>query len=247
MYSILNNILFSELNRYNLLEKYGPFNLVELVSIEKRFWVTFKGMLTKKLDKYPHIYYSRHKPTLEVNGEKLIIGFTRHAIHRICERSVGDWRTYSGATDAFAFFNYCTYFELYEDDTRSKDKYYFTFYENCADGFFSGFYPKMILDSYDPSKDYYYRIGYCPIVVNGNFAIGKTMLPPGMRGTPEDKLLKKSNLSEEEKNKIYKSAENSFKFLNLAKSQDFTGLKWFHDNGVPQIVELPENPYIDKR
>jgi len=244
--SLLGDILLEELKKQHLLEKYVPFNVAYIVPIEKSFRVFFKGMLTKKLDKASPIYYSKHKPTIEMNGEKPLIGFSRHAIHRICERCVGDWGTQGGAIDAFAFFNNCTYFELYKDESRSKDQYYFSFYENCVDGYFCGLYPRMILDNYDPSKSYYYRIGYCPIVVNGNFAIGKTMLPPGMRGTPEDKILKKSTLSREEKHKIYKSAENSFKFMNLVKSQDFSGLKWFHDNGVPQIVELPENPYIDK-
>ena len=243
---LLADIVLAELKKQHLLEKYVPFNVAYIIPIGKSFRVFFNGMLTKKMDNAPPIYYSKHKPTIEINGEKLLIGFSRHAIHRICERCVGDWGTNGGATDAFAFFNSCIYFELYEDDTRRENQYYFTFYQTCADGFFSGMYPRMILDNFDPTKTYYYRIGYCPIVVNGNFACGKTMLPPGMRGTPEDKLLRKSNLSREEKHKIYKSAENAFSFSGLAKSQDFTGLKWFHDNGVPQIVELPENPYIDK-
>jgi hypothetical protein len=236
---LISDILFKELAKQNLLEKYIPYNSVYITPEDNQFFVSFKGMFSQKIVNYGTIYYPSHKPTLEINGKKLIIGLTTHAIHRISERCVYDWRTYGGAGDVFTFFNNCENFELIKDEKRNRDQYYFSIYEKCTKGFFSENYPKMILDRIDSTKVYYYRIGYCPIAVNGNFACGKTMLPPGMRGTPEDKLLKESNLSREEKSKIYKSAENAFLFSNLVSSHDFTGLKWFHDNGVPQVIEAP--------
>ena len=35
---------------------------------------------------------------------------SRHALERICERTVYDWRTYGGHSDAFAFLDNCVYF-----------------------------------------------------------------------------------------------------------------------------------------
>jgi hypothetical protein len=244
-YFLIGDILFQELNKRDLLDKYIPYNTLIIVPKTKRYSVTFKGMLVKHFPKYGTIYYPKHKPKLKIDGNELTIGLTTHAIHRISERCVKNWRTYGGASDVFTFFNNCNNFEIFKDDRRNRDQHYFTMYERCGEGFFSGMYPENILDKMDYTKIYHYRIGYCPIAVNGNFACGKTMLPPGMRGTPEDRLLRESTLSREEKSRIYRSAKNSFLFSNLIKSEDFTGLKWFHDNGVPQIVELPENSYIE--
>jgi hypothetical protein len=243
---LLSEILFSELKKQKLLERYVPQNMVYLIPVENSFDVVFKGLSRVRIDIH-QIYYSSNRPKIEVNGKKWIVGFTPHAIVRIRGRGVEDWTTFAGAGDAFAYLNNCNYFEVIKGKYKNKEQYYFTFYEGCSPNYFSEQYAINILDDYDHRKQYYYRIGYCPIAFNSDgindIACGLTMLPPGGKYTPEWDLCENSNLPWREKRKILRRVKNSFLFSDLIKTQDFSGLKWFHDNGISQVITLSESPY----
>ena len=52
-----------------------------------------------------------YRPTVEINGGKLIVGWTRRAIERTCERLSPRWNSYLGLGDVFAFFHQCRRFD----------------------------------------------------------------------------------------------------------------------------------------
>jgi len=186
------------------------------------------------------IYYSRHKPTLEVDSENYIIGWTRHAIERVCERLTVCWYTYAGLGDAFAFFDQCLYFEkcnLYGDQLA------FTFFDfPTFPGMIKHEITKSIFGSGFSGFNCYGRVGYCPVVIEDGFAKAKTLLVPGYKATPEYSLIHNSNLNYQEKQALYQKTEQ-LTLAQLFETRDFSVLKWFHENGVPQVIQTDEQLY----
>ena len=93
---------------------------------------------------------------------------------------------------------------------------------------------------WDHSKgEAYYRVGYCPVVLENGIAKATTFLYPGYTATPEYGLVLKSDLPPEEKARM----------RELAKQQDancvildneIDAIKWFHENGVPQVIQTEQ-------
>ena len=89
-------------------------------------------------------------------------------------------------------------------------------------------------------KNCYYRVGYCPVVVEGNFAKATTLLYPGYCGTPEYGLILQSGFGREEREKLISTASGMTRAV-LEQTQDISLMKWFHENGVPQVIETDED------
>jgi hypothetical protein len=69
------------------LRKWIPYHDVQILPGGLKILVLFRSLLTAK-GRGGTIYYSRFKPTVEINGQSKIVGFSQHAIERICERVV---------------------------------------------------------------------------------------------------------------------------------------------------------------
>ena len=61
-----------------------------------------------------------------------------------------------------------------------------------------------------------------------------------MRGTPERQLIENSVLDNTMKKELFDGIENMVNFRNFAFNPDFKAVKWFHDNGIPQVIETDE-------
>jgi hypothetical protein len=84
-------------------------------------------------------------------------------------------------------------------------------------------------------------VGYCPVTFQGDLAVATTLLFPGMserKGTPEGTLIENSGLPPAEIDRLKVQVEGQLSMRGLADSGDFTLIKWFHANGVPQVVRL---------
>ncbi len=214
-----------------------PYRCLDVIfgkPADNQISVRFRSLLTQWAGTSPS-YYSHREPklTCSVDGAERVVSFSQHALERICERTVGDWRTYSGAGDAFAFIDNCVY---YEDCTNPDIGPCFTLYNECVKGFVSHRFLKEILDDFDPQKRYYYRVGYCPSVLKGNFIKAKTLLVPGMRATPERRLV--DSLPASERTLLEGKIESQLTWLDKTNSQDWGLFKWFHQQGVPQVVSF---------
>jgi hypothetical protein len=236
----LGELLYQELPR-EVLDRYSPFHCVYLLYGQPgpdQILASFRSLLTAKTSGGT-AYYSRRKPTLNVGGDERIVAFSQHAIERICDRTVGNWRSYAGSGDAFAYLNNCVFFEACE--VRSGE-ILFTFFNECSPGFFSHTYAQEVVGELDPRQRYYYRVGYCPAVVEGDLIKAVTLLTPGMRGTPEHEILRRSSLPEARKREMITRA-GQLTYRELATSGDFSVLKWYHENGVPQVVTLDRDVF----
>ena len=92
----------------------------------------------------------------------------------------------------------------------------------------------------DPTQGkLYYRVGYCPVALDKGFAKAKTLLFPGFKKTPEYEALDNIHMPPETKRRLQRLATDS-DMTSLWETNDFSALKWFHDNGVPQVIQTTE-------
>lgn len=240
----IGTIVFSILKQKNKLLQYIPYNDVVITPVGDEFKIIFDALLRHKTE-WGYVYYSQLKPKIIIDDNEYIVAFSRHAVERISERCVGQYDQYAGAGDAFAFLSDCLKFDVIPQGSNGNRNYLITFYEMCAPGYSTYGYLEGVKDDVNDYKEYRYRVGYCPISLSEGFASSKTLLTPGMRGTPEDFLLKKSDLEKSEEIEIRKSVERMIMKKIWAFEQDFSAIKWFHDNGVPQVMEIDE-PLFNK-
>jgi hypothetical protein len=237
----VGEVVFDCIGKEQLL-KWLPYHDVRFVPFGGDFIVQFRS-LQQKSTVGGITYYSSKKPKLSVDGKNKIVGFSTHAIQQICNRVVPSWCTYGGMGDAFAIFEQC---EHYEPVSIINENLAFTFYDLCLEGFFSWNYvDKLLTDKSSLVSDgnYYYRVGYCPAVIEDEFIKAKTLLCPGYHGTPEYNILMRSNsIGEEERNKMQEKLRQ-FTGQSLRETNDFSILKWFHDNGVSQLTWSAESWY----
>ena len=252
----LGQVIFDRLPRKIPKRPYSffPYHDVNVSPCDVEWHVRIRALRSAHFTNQT-IYYSAHEPTIEVNGQKKTVAFTQHAIEQTCDRIIPTWRSYWGLADVYAFFADCVHFEpakLYPC-SENPDGLGFTFYNTCAlDSFHAGFLNipnqyafeviglNAIKDSLaNGGTDWFYRIGYASAVVLGDFIVAKTVLYPGHRTTPEYSAILKSGVSEREQTEMVQKATNPWQIDELLQSMDFSMIKWFHDQGIPQVIRLP--------
>jgi len=228
----LGTVIFSRIPPDKLC-RYIPYNDVQALVGGRKVCLKFRS-LRRQPSSGGTIYFSRRRPTIDIDGESKIVGFSRHAIERICQRIVPRWQTYAGLGEAFAFFDQCIQFDRCD---LHGGRLAFTFYAQCAKGFASEFYVDEVLGcSIDDARFFYHRVGYCPAVIEGDFIKAITLFPPGYRGTPEYGSILQAEINRAEKDSLIQEAA----FINTDRIKltgDFHLIKWFHDHGVPQVIE----------
>jgi len=219
------------------LKEHLPYNDMRVYPMGNVFVVKFTQMLTSPGSRGT-AYYSRHQPTVSIDGVDLKVAFSRHAVERICERLNPRWLDYMAAGDVHAVLSHCKYFELV---TLHGGQPAFTFYDCCdMEGFVHHrTYVEGVLGEvdYKLSKGRaYYRVGYCPIVVERGFAKATTFLYPGFTGTPEYGSIVGSSLPYFEKERL-KALARTNDSENTIMNGDVEVIRFFHENGVPQVIQ----------
>jgi hypothetical protein len=231
----IGHIIFSRIPREQLVG-YLPYNDVHVFYGGRDIYLKFRS-LRRQSSPGGVVYYSRYRPTLDIDGIPKIVGFSRHAIERACDRLVPRWQNYAALGDAFAFFDQCLHFERSD---LPDGQLAFTFFAECTKGFITeSFVDEVLGRSIDDGTHFYYRVGYCPAVVEGAFVKAMTLCPPGFRGTPEYRAIAQSDLPRDEKTRLLRQA-TEINLDEIKLNQDFGLIKWFHDHGVPQVVESRE-------
>lgn len=217
------------------LRKWIPFHDVQFFMTGTKIVVFFRS-LEQVRGNGGTLYFSPRRPTLEINGQKLIVGWSRHAIERTCERLAPRWDSYLGLGDVFAFFHDCQRFDLCQ--LHGGRQLGFTFFDECEDGFFNGLIAEEVLGR-KPNGKSYYRVGYCPVAIESGFAKATTLLFPGYTGTPEYGLILRHGLNGRDRTELVDAAGRLTR-AELENSRDFSLMKMFHRNGVPQVIETDE-------
>jgi hypothetical protein len=175
-------------------------------------------------------YYSRRPRMIHVRGQERIAAFYRHAVDRVRERITGNLRSYVGLTGVFSILDGGLLFEVW---CPSPDTQGFSMFAEMGDDRAAGDTIGEILGSYDRSKRYYWRVGYCPAVMTDRLLVAKTLLLPGMQGTPEfDQSVRR--WPRDRRVQFQKEVARLTSYGEGRWGDDVT--KAFHDGGTPQIL-----------
>ena len=218
-----------------------PMNDVEFRYRDDVIVAKFRSLLTQK-SPGGTTYYSRYKPTIDFGGKEYIVGFSTEALKRTCERTMKDPLIYAALGDVYAYFEDCQYFE---PCTLRDGSPAFSFFDECPPhhSLKVASWQRSLSENIlgikeaDPTQGkLYYRVGYCPVVFNQGFAKAKTLLFPGFKKTSEYEMLDKAHMPLETKRRLQRLATDS-DMSRLWETNNTQALKWFHDNGVPQVIQ----------
>lgn len=212
-----------------------PYNDFRAIPNGKNIIIVFGGLLRER-GPGGTVYYSAAEPKVKFDDKEYVVGFSNHAIEQTLKRLVARPYSYSGAGDAFAFFNNCKY---YPPTKMIDGGHAFTFYDQCAKGFMSWNFVEETFEKTRDDRSYYRRIGYCPVVLEGRFAKAKTLLPPGYSSTPEAEYLNRlPRPKREEYIQIIDTPIANYVTdqMVLIPGNYFDPIKYFHQF-IPQVIE----------
>ena len=238
----VGNAIFAKIPEADLTE-FLPINNVRFLYRGTAIVVQFYSLLSHK-HKGGTLFYSRRKTQIEFNGKQYVVGFSKEAIKRIGQRTVHQPFSYIGVGEFFAFMDLCMNFEpcALRDGGPA-----FTFFDYCTDRMWSSNYVSEVLgaENLDPAQGQpYYRIGYCPTeFVEDRFALARTLLFPGFSQTPEYHALLNARMPFAEKERLKTVATHDLTLAQIQKTRDFSALKWFQTNGVPQVIQTSKKMF----
>jgi hypothetical protein len=228
-----------------------PFSDVRFHLVNDFILVDCRSLIEVKTGQAPH-YCSRLKPTVEFNGRNYVVAFAKHTIERIGDRLNPDWANYGALGDVFAYLEQCVYFEpcsMLNKDRQGNPHPGVSFFDYCHNPqFWMWQYTKRVFGLENIKANggkTYYRIGYCPVFLDDTNGLARfgTLLLPGYRKTPEYGLLMQSALPQAEKDRLSAVATLDGHKGQLMETNDFSAIKWFHDNGIPQVIQTNRKIY----
>jgi hypothetical protein len=216
-----------------------PFHYYEAVPSTKDLVIRF-ALLPNTTNEHGRIYYSGFQPTVPFGGGKWKVAFFRHAIERICERLCTKPQiNFSHFSSLATYFRFTTYFEPLE---LPDGQHAIRLFDYCYRGDDVGNHPyvKHVLENEIPAAQNAHLVhvlGYCPLSFIGPRAVAKTFLYPGYRNTPEDHLVRTAPITMAKRRELLALASHN-NATNFYVAGGFEAIKWYHDNGVPQVIAL---------
>lgn len=217
-------------------ERFMPYNYFKVIPTRNKFVLHTDRLITKSTPK-GQIHLSRSPVIVEVDGERRTLAFATHAMQRVCERIAPGWKVnIAGLMEIVRFFSCIPSFEM---EALYPDQNAILLYASCGPSFTKDYscYVDHILgrDKVKPdSEPPEYRLGYCPLALDGPYAIAKTLLLPGYQATPEYRLLSTRVLPRERQAELFEMARDHVR--DMDRFEEWLPLiKCFHENGVPQV------------
>ncbi len=230
-------------------QRFFPQNDYRILPHQDRIVVQCSSLLRGRTSK-GSVWYSRFRPTVQFGGRRYVVAFTREVLVRLQSRFLGNRMSYAALGDVYGFLELCRHFEPCqvwgEGERRNERVDAITFFEDASDKrHWPHRYVGAILGAgYDPANGKpYYRVGYCPVTLDGEFAVAKTFIPPGFVKTPEYEAICRANLSPWEKKRLQEMARDEMTLLRLMDEDDFSAVRCYHAS-VPQVVQSHEEWYF---
>jgi hypothetical protein len=180
-------------------------------------------------------------PKVDVDGKRVTVAFSRHAIEQLCARRTPRYLSYGANGDAHAYLAKCVYHEIVTLESGSQA---IRLWDLCdSDGYMV--YAKYVLGVFGEENrkpfggSCHYILGYCPFVLENGFAKAKSFLYPGFRGTPERAILESGGGEQGRRyaNWLDESEdEKAGTFFETDRAVEVA--KWLHENGAPQVVQM---------
>lgn len=219
--------------------RFLPMNDFDVLPERGRLVLRFSSLLEEPGD-WGTSYYSRLMPKVEVDGKRVTVAFSKHAIEQLCTRRTPEYLNYGANGDAHTYLAKCVYHEIVTLDNGSRvirlwdccDVKGYLVYKN---------YVRIVFGE-ENRQPYagrcHYILGYCPFVLENGFAKAKSFLYPGFRGTPERAVLQSGG----EQGAKYATwldeaeDENAEPFFETKRAVEVA--KWLHENGAVQVVQM---------
>lgn len=231
---LLGNWVYNFLSDKKMLSPFLPMNDCSFI-LSHDWRISFRGLLRKSTPK-GFSYYSPKCPLVKLDGVDYIISYSNHAMERMSQRCIGDHLTYVANGDLFSYLYDKNKIEICEVFHNGESIPAIALYKECVPGFSSYQYVTQVVGCGSRMNVYYHKLGYIPLWIYENFARGITFLTPGMKGTPEDMLIQ-TKCSRKDAISLYAGVKNTISFENFMESMDLSTIKWFHENGVKQIIK----------
>jgi hypothetical protein len=225
--------------QYN--SRFDPEHFFRIVPHRNTLLVSFTFMESVE-DSGHQLYIPQWEPTIRMQGIDWKIGLYPHALDRLCSRLVPrNALTYSNCVDVFHRFDQgmLRFVPTMLADGQEAARVDFSpplgtvFYEPYA-----AWVRKVLQlpETHDFANEGFWSIvlGYLPLRVRGKYARAKTFLLPGFTKTPEHALgLQKAGSGNERR--LLKAMQDEEQRTSDLTGDATAGIKWYHDNGVPQI------------
>jgi hypothetical protein len=218
-----------------------PFHYFFVAPVDKDLVIKF-AFLPSVSNEHGRIYHSPLDPTVPFGGGKWKVGFSRHAIERICERicptpEIG----YAQFSLCAMYCRYYTYFEPLELPDGQHAIRLLDYCDRAGDAAVHP-YVRDVLEQPGPSlanSTLGYVLGYCPLSFIGPRAVAKTFLYPGYSNTPEDHLVRTAPISAAKRRDLLTLASDN-NLHRVYRKGGLEAIKWYHDNGVPQVFPMKQ-------
>jgi hypothetical protein len=229
----LGNALYDHLPA-GAIESFIPYSDVRPEVLDRTIRLKVRSLRSEKTSGGT-AYFSPRESVVKLPDTELVAAFSRHAVERVCERTVYDWKSFLGSGDAFALLHGGIGYEAWKHGVQ----WGFKLYESCVPGFYSYQYAMEVLGHrrFRPKKTHY-LVGYLPARQSGRLFVAKTLLTPGMDGTPEHSWYKAQVSDDPVKMGEFRVAVSGLTKKSLAESKDFSLIRQFHEAGIPQIKEF---------
>lgn len=216
-----------------------PFHYFFVEPFTKDLVIRF-AFLPSMTSEHGRIYFSPLEPTVPFGGGNWKVGFFRHAIERICERICPGPRIgYAHFSSSAMYFRDCIYYEPIELPDGQHAIRLFDYCERGGSKEEDPYITNVLGLTNYPGKSVplVHVLGYCPVAFVGPRAVAKTFLYPGYKNTPEDHLVRAAPISPKQRVELLALASdnNSGKLFH---GRGHEAIKWYHDNGVPQVIQL---------
>lgn len=220
-----------------------PFYYYHISPQAKRLEITFE-FLPRTKSPNGTIYSSPLEPTIQIGGTACKVGFFRHPLEQACKRmAVTLPITYFEFQRCFRYFRHCIYFE----QVALKDQELgMRLYAPCLHQTLRDIYLKDVA-GIDPSgvsgERYHHVLGYCPLTIYKRYVVAKTFLLPGYRNTPEAELFDSAPVAKKERDRM-RSLTADLTYEQILNANAVEPIRFFHQNGCPQVVEM-DRPVLD--
>ena len=219
--------------------RFLPMNDFFVEPIKGNLLLRFSSLLEEP-GEWGTVYYSRLMPKVDVDGKRVTVAFSDHAMQQLCARRSPRHLTYGGNADAHAYLAKCIYHEI---ATLENDSQVIRLWDCCDhEGF--DIYRRYVLGVFgERNRQPYagrchYILGYCPFVLENGFAKAKSFLYPGFRGTPERAILENGGEDGARYAKWLDEAENEAAEPFFETERDTEVARWLQQNGSPQVVQM---------
>lgn len=240
----------------NAIIRNAPENLIRRVlpvscftmRPDDRSWVIRCRSLKSIRTRHGCLYQSPHRPEISWEGTSRQIVFTRHALDQLADRILPSWKKhYIGQAYVFGFLYECVYFDVV---ALSSGQPAAVVYNACLRaGSSLREYMRNLLkvDSDRGLVNHYYKVGYCPLILDEDLAISKTFLTPGYWHTPERQTVGLSKGAKiAQVRDIEMACDDGINIMSVSTcSRTRAAVKWFHHHGVPQVKKIDGEVFRD--